>query len=183
MADEKAEQQANTEIDPRPDREEEQAHGRLHDPSFIGTAVQGGEPPQSDVSSPESDALIVPRPSHGPVVMARSGLIVHPARDHGAVKLSRTEPLDMNRLEPNSQAVPQRPAKGCVGSTCPPGNPRRPIISAGQCAFSVVHHAARAIRPYSMPLLGGGCIEAEVRKVVCSLWETLVAVVACENRQ
>ena len=38
------EQQANAEIDPR-QTEEEDDDGQLRDPSFIGSAVQGGAPP------------------------------------------------------------------------------------------------------------------------------------------
>ena len=38
--------------------------------------------------------------------------------------------------------------------------------------------------PYSMPLLGGGCIEEEekVREDLCSLWEILVAAVVSADQ-
>ena len=39
------EQQAHAEINPRPDKEEEDDDGRLRDSSFIGPAVQGRVPP------------------------------------------------------------------------------------------------------------------------------------------
>ena len=45
------EQQAYAEIDPRPGKDDEDDCGRLRDPSFIGPAVQGGAPPQSDGGS------------------------------------------------------------------------------------------------------------------------------------
>ena len=77
---EKAGQQLHAEIDPRPDKEEEDDYGWLRDPSFIGPAVQSEAPPQSDASSPESGAPIVPRPPHSPAAMVGSGLIVHPVR-------------------------------------------------------------------------------------------------------
>ena len=57
----------------------EQERRRLRDPSFIDPAVQDRAAAQNDVSSPESDALIGPRPLHGPATMTRSGLTVHPA--------------------------------------------------------------------------------------------------------
>jgi len=40
-----AEQQADAEINPRPDKEDKDDYGRLRDPSFLGPAVQGGAPP------------------------------------------------------------------------------------------------------------------------------------------
>ena len=60
MADEKAEQQANAEIDPRPDREEEQVHGWLRNPSVFGPAVQDGAPPQSDVVTRVGRSVLAP---------------------------------------------------------------------------------------------------------------------------
>ena len=61
--------------------------------------------------------------------------------------------------------------------------PRRPAGGAGQCACSVVRHAARAIRPHSMPLPGSSCIEVEVRENDCRLRETFVAIVVSEDRR
>jgi len=121
--------------------------GWLRDPSFINPAPQGGAPPRSDASSPESGAPIGPRPNpaHGPAVMAGSGLTFHPARHAKAAEPSRSEPRDMNRLA------------------------------------SSVHHAARAIRAYSTPLLGSSFIEAEVWEDVCQPRETFVAVVVSED--
>ena len=69
------EQQAHAEIDPRPDKEEEDDDGLLRDPSFIGSAVQGGAPPRSDASSPKLGTPIGPQPPHGLAAMAGSGLI------------------------------------------------------------------------------------------------------------
>ena len=37
--------------------------------------------------------------------------------------------------------------------------------------------------PYSMPLLGGGCIKAEVREDLCRPWEILVPSVASEDQR
>ena len=87
------EQQAYADIDPKPDKEDEDDDdfGRLRDPSFVGPAVQGGAPPRSDASSPESGTPIGPRPPHDLAATAGSGLILHPARHRRAVELSRTE--------------------------------------------------------------------------------------------
>ena len=45
-----------------------------------------------------------------------------------------------------------------------------------------VHHAGRS-GPYSMPLLGSSCIEAEVWEDVCRPRERFVSVVVSEDRQ
>jgi len=76
-----AEQQAYEETDPRPGKDDDDHNddydtGQPRDPSFIGPAVQGGAPPQSDASSPESGAPIGPHPPHSPATMAGNGLII-----------------------------------------------------------------------------------------------------------
>jgi len=94
-----AEQQANAETDPRPGKDDEDGHdadydyhsGWPRDPSLKGLVVQGGAPPRSNASSTKSGAPIGPRLPHGPAAMAGNSLIVHPARDRGAVKLPCTE--------------------------------------------------------------------------------------------
>ena len=64
--------EAHAVTDPRPCKEDEDDHdgnsGRLHDLSFIGPAGQGGAPPRSDASSPESGAPLWNRLAPNPTI-------------------------------------------------------------------------------------------------------------------
>ena len=132
---EKVGQQAQAEIDPRPDKEEEADSGRPHDPSFIGPAVQGGgDDPERCVVTRIGRSHWTP-PPRDPAATAGSGLILHPARHRRAVELLCSKHRDTNR--PKSRAVLWRLAEGRVGPACPFGHPRRAAVVADQCACFV----------------------------------------------
>ena len=123
--------------------------------------------PQSDASSPKSGAPIGPWPPHGPAATVGNGLIVHPARDRGAVKLSLSEPRDMNRLAPKSRAVLRRLAEGRVGPACLLGHPgalRLALInvfaSSGRHAVLVIQAGQHASAWWRLHRGGGagGCL-------------------------
>ena len=65
--------------DGKPPADGERSNGPATRP-FIDPVVRDRTTTQSDVSSPESGALVGPRPAHGPAVMAGSGSTLHPAR-------------------------------------------------------------------------------------------------------
>ena len=140
------EQQVHAEIDPRPDKEEEDDDGQPRDLSFIGPAVQGGETTQSDASSPESCTPIGPWPRRDPAATPGSGLILHLASHRRAVESSCSEHRDMNRLALNSGPCSgdwPRAASAphaCSGTT---GALQLVLINA---LVPSVRHAARAIR-------------------------------------
>ena len=112
--------------------------------------VQAGVTTRSDVSSPESGALVGPRPAHGPAVMAGSGSTLLPARCFQAAESSRSEHCDTNLPAPNSQAVhgdrqstpvnalpvckscgPSRTAHLCLAAASPGGEKRGCSPSVG----------------------------------------------------
>ena len=72
---------------------------------FIDPVVQTWVNTRSDVSSPESGALVGPRPAHGLAMMAGSGSTLLPARWFQAAELSPSEHRDTNRPAPNSWAI------------------------------------------------------------------------------
>ena len=100
-----AKQQVHAQIDPKPDKEEEDEDGQLRDPSFKGPAVQGEAPPQSDALSSESCIPIEPWLCAARLPWLEAASLVHPAGHRRAVELSCSKHRVMNRPAPNSWAM------------------------------------------------------------------------------
>ena len=152
--------------------EEGGAAGKCRDPErerlcnlpFISPVVSGGVTTRSDASSPESCAPIGPWPHAVRLLWPKVVPSVHPVQHGRAAELTCIEHRDINRPATNSWAVFQRLAESRVSPAYPFGH--LPALCGWLWSMRLFYsHATWPERsgPCSTPLLGGDCIEAEVR--------------------
>ena len=146
--------------------------------------MQGGVPPRSEASSPESGTPIGPQPPHDPAAMAGSGLTGASGNTLPSCGIVSFQTLQYET--PSTELPGHAPAtgRGPCRSRMPARAPRRRSMCGWRRSMCLLHpYAMRPRRsgPYSMPLLGGSCVRAEVLEDVCRPREILVAMVVSEE--